>query len=160
MLSRSSSWNDQSQQCVNICKQLLAYPQDASFWHWIVMGRGMKNGSIFVILIREISGFIPARIQNLLSKMGGLNRSCVFDGISKEVLHFESVPYSHVVNVDLYAQQLQCIYNTLKTHYPALVNWRHTLLQNDNDPANTANMTKCKLEKLEVLLQLFFFFFF
>lgn len=62
----------------------------------------------------------------------------------------ELVPDCHAMNTDLYAQQLQWVYDTLKACYLALVNQRHTLLQVDNAPAHTTNLTKHKLMEQEV----------
>lgn len=44
---------------------------------------GMKNGSIFVILIKEIRDFVSARLQDISNKGSFSKRSCLFGGISR-----------------------------------------------------------------------------
>lgn len=58
------------------------------------------------------------------------------------LLHFELI-----VNVDLYAQQLQRVYDALKASYPALFNEKHTLLHHDIAPAHPVNRTELKFEE-------------
>lgn len=58
------------------------------------------------------------------------------------LLHFELI-----VNVDLYAQQLQRVYDALKASYPALFNERPTLLQRDIASAHTVNVIELKFEE-------------
>lgn len=72
------------------------------------------------------------------------------------VLYFELVSDDHAVNVDLYAQQLQRVYNALKVCYPTLANERCILLQHENTPTHTVNVIKYKLQEvkgMEVLIQ-------
>lgn len=105
----------------------------------------MKCESIIVTLIKEISGLILAKIQNLPCS---LNRRlfCVWCNF-EWVLHFELTPDDY--NVNIYAQQLQQEYDAFKAHYLTLVNWKCTLLQHDNAPVQTANVTKHRPEELE-----------
>lgn len=65
------------------------------------------------------------------------------------VLHLELTPDGYNVNADIYAQQLQQEYDAFKAHYLTLVNWKCALLQHDNVPAQTANVTKHRPEELE-----------
>lgn len=60
----------------------------------------------------------------------------------EEVLHFEFVSDGHAVNIDLYAQQMQQVYDTLKAHYLALGNQRHALLQYDKCPSTHCDQVK------------------
>lgn len=108
--------NDQAHLRVNIYK-LLANLQDDRFRRHIFTG--VKNGSIFVNLTKEISGFAPSRLQNLLSNNDGLNRSVWWNFLG--AFHFELVPRGHAVNSELYIQQLQRFYVLLWK--PATRNW-------------------------------------
>lgn len=120
--------NDQAQRRVNIRKYLLASPQDIRF------GRRLVTGDERRIYFRN-----PKRNHWLRSIHG--------------VLHFQLVLFDHTVNAALFAQQLQRVYDDLKARHPSLVNRRGALLQHNITPAHTANVTKHKLEGLEVLPQ-------
>ena len=65
------------------------------------------------------------------------------------VLHFELVPDGHAVDADLYTQQLDRVYAVLRDRYPALINRKHVLLQQDNAPAHRAKLTQQKIQELE-----------
>lgn len=110
-----------AQRSVKIWKQLLANYQYTRFWRRIVSG--MKNGSIFIML-KEISGFVPTRSQNLLSN------KVFWIGHVRLVDFWERVTLrgGHSVDVGHYAQQ-QREYDTLNAWYLAFVNKRHKLQQ-------------------------------
>ena len=65
------------------------------------------------------------------------------------ILHFELVPDGHAVDADLYSQQLDRVYATLRDRYPALVNRKHALLQQDNVPAHRAKLSQQKIKELD-----------
>lgn len=50
---------------------------------------------------------------------------------------FKFLQDGHAVNADIYAQQLQQVYDVLKAHYQAFVNWICTLLQHDDVSVDT-----------------------
>lgn len=65
----------------------------------------------------------------------------------EEVLHFQRASDGQSVKADLYAKQLQRVYNVLNVRYTAVANRICAFLQQDNAPAHT----KGKLEELEML---------
>jgi histone-lysine N-methyltransferase SETMAR len=44
------------------------------------------------------------------------------------VLHFEMVPEGRSVNADLYCQQLDRVYATIREKYPTMINQKRVLL--------------------------------
>ena len=58
------------------------------------------------------------------------------------VIHFELVPEGLAINADLYSQQLERMYAALGERYPALVNRKRVLLQQDNARPHTARSTQ------------------
>lgn len=66
--------NKQVPRHMTVCKELLKNLRDIWFWHSLCGDE--KHESIFIILIREFNGFVPAWFQNLLNKTS-LNRSHV-----------------------------------------------------------------------------------
>ena len=68
-----------------------------------------------------------------------------FDGI----LHFELVPNGRAISAELYCQQLEPVYEKLKQKYPALINQRRVLKQQDNAKQHTFRKTKNKFEELD-----------
>lgn len=64
--------------------------------------------------------------SELLPDKGGLYRRscCVIRGISIGWGNLNWFPHAHVVNADLYVQQLQRVHDTLKAFYPSFVKWR------------------------------------
>jgi histone-lysine N-methyltransferase SETMAR len=59
------------------------------------------------------------------------------------------MPDGHSTNVEVYSQQLEKMYTVLLEKYPALVNRKRVLLQQDNASPHTAKKTLQKLEELE-----------
>ena len=59
-----------------------------------------------------------------------------------DILNFELFPNGRSIDSNLYYQQLEPIHAVLKLEYPALVNRRRVLLQDDNAPAHTSRLTK------------------
>ncbi|XP_029644328.1 uncharacterized protein LOC115218577 [Octopus sinensis] len=111
-----------------------------------------ENGSNFKILIGEISDLSSARLQYLTKKKGWFELKAEFRGC----IALRFVPDIHAVNAYIWTQQQQQVYDALKACYLRLVNGRCALLQHENVPADTANVTKCKLlefKKLEVMPQ-------
>lgn len=65
------------------------------------------------------------------------------------VVHFELIPSGRAVNVDLYCEQLDRVYDVLNQKYPALIQRKRALLQQDNAPAHRAEKTQEKLAELD-----------
>ena len=53
-------------------------------------------------------------------------------------MHWKLVPDGHVIDGNLYKEQLQRVYDDLKVKYPSRVNRGQALLQHDNAPAHTS----------------------
>jgi histone-lysine N-methyltransferase SETMAR len=65
------------------------------------------------------------------------------------LIYYELVPYGSMINAEVYSQQLEKIYMVLLEKYPALVNQKHILLQQDNARPHTVKKTLQKIEELE-----------
>jgi hypothetical protein len=61
------------------------------------------------------------------------------------------VPGGHTINVKVYSQQLEKMYTVLLEKYPALMNRKLVLLQQDNACPHMAKKTLQKIEELEVI---------
>jgi histone-lysine N-methyltransferase SETMAR len=59
------------------------------------------------------------------------------------------VPDGRTINVKVYSQQLEKMYTVLLEQYPALVNRKHVLLQQDNTYPHMAKKTLQKIKELE-----------
>jgi histone-lysine N-methyltransferase SETMAR len=59
------------------------------------------------------------------------------------------VPDGRTINAEVYSQQLEKMYTVLPENYPALVNRKRVLLQQDNASSHTAKETLQKIEELE-----------
>ena len=65
------------------------------------------------------------------------------------MVHFELVPNGRAVSAELYCQQLEQVYEKLKQKYPALINQKRVLMQQDNAKPHTSRKTKDKFEELD-----------
>jgi hypothetical protein len=65
------------------------------------------------------------------------------------LIYYELVPEGVTINVEVYSQQLEKMYTVLLEKYPALVNRKCMLLQQDNARPHTAKKTLQKIEELE-----------
>ena len=68
------------------------------------------------------------------------------------IIHFELLENGNTVNAKLYCEQLERMYAALEDRYPALVNRKKVLLQQDNAKPHTAAVTRKKCEELELEL--------
>ena len=68
-----------------------------------------------------------------------------FEGI----IHFELVPNNRAIDAELYSAQLDRMHTALAQKYPALVNRKRVILQQDNASPHTARRTKEKIRELE-----------
>lgn len=73
---------------------------------------------------------------------------CVFWNY-EGVIHHEFVPHGTTINSDLYCIQLDRVYAKLSQLYPALVNRKGVLLQQDNARPHTSRQTKEKFKNLD-----------
>jgi histone-lysine N-methyltransferase SETMAR len=142
----------QANKRVEVCRQLLENPLDDRFWKRIV-----TSDEKWVYLVNhnrdkrwvqkgQETPSVPKH-----NRFGKKVMICVwwnFEG----VVHFELVPNGRAINAELYCQQLDRVYNKLKEKYPALINRKRALIQQDNAKPHTAKKTKFKeLEGVEVL---------
>lgn len=67
------------------------------------------------------------------------------------VIHFELVPNGRTIDSDMYCAQLDRMYAALSQKYPALVNRKRVLLQQDNAKPHTARRTKEKIQELDAI---------
>ena len=65
------------------------------------------------------------------------------------VVHFELVQNGQAINAELYCQQLDRVYEKLKEKYPALINRKRALLQQDNAKPHTAKKTTGRFQELD-----------
>lgn len=65
------------------------------------------------------------------------------------VIHFEVVPNNRSIDSELYSAQLDRMHTALAQKYPALVNRKRVLLQQDNAAPHTSKRTKEKLQELD-----------
>jgi histone-lysine N-methyltransferase SETMAR len=67
----------------------------------------------------------------------------------KGLIYYELVPDGRMINADVYSQQLEKMYAVLLEKYPALVNRKSVLLQQDKARPHTVKKTLQKIEELE-----------
>lgn len=139
----------QANRRVEICRQLLSNPLNDRFWKRIV-----TSDEKWVYLVQhnrdkrwvqkgQETPSIPKH-----DRFGKKVMLCVwwnFDGI----VHFELVPNGRAISAELYCQQLERVYEKLKQKYPALINRKRALMQQDNAKPHTARKTKDKFEELD-----------
>jgi histone-lysine N-methyltransferase SETMAR len=65
------------------------------------------------------------------------------------LIYYDIVPAGRTINAEVYSQQLEKMYTVLLETYPALVNRKRVLLQQDNARPHTAKKTLHKIEELE-----------
>jgi histone-lysine N-methyltransferase SETMAR len=63
--------------------------------------------------------------------------------------YYELVPNDRTINAEVYSQQLEKMYTVLLEKYPALVNRKRVVLQQDNALPHTAKKSLQKIEELE-----------
>jgi hypothetical protein len=67
----------------------------------------------------------------------------------ESLIYYELVPEDRKNNAEVYSQQLENMYTVLLQKYPALVNRKRVLLQQDNARPHTAKKTLQKIKDLE-----------
>ena len=66
------------------------------------------------------------------------------------MFHFELVPYCRSIDSNFYSQPFEPMDDALKLKYPALVNRRRVILQQDNATAHTSHLTKNKIQEVKI----------
>lgn len=139
----------QAQRRVEACIQLRTNPNDERFLKRIVTGD--EKWVYYRNPDMRKQWLDPGQPANPVVKQKSFERKvmlCVwwnFEG----VVHFELVPEGLAINAELYSQQLERMYAALGERYPALVNRKRVLLQQDNARPHTAHITQEKIEELE-----------
>lgn len=73
---------------------------------------------------------------------------CVFWNYER-IIHFELIPDGRTITSELYCEQLERMYQALVMFYPALVNRKRALLQQDNARPHTSAITQEKIKFLD-----------
>lgn len=141
--------NIEAQRRVDICRELLNNPRDSRFWKKIITGDEKW------IFFRNSSGgkqwVQPGKPTQQVVRTNRFEKKvmlCVWWNYEGPV-HWELVPDGTAVDGNLYAAQLQRVYEALSTRYPALVNRGRAILQHDNAPAHTSRTVKQKIMELQ-----------
>lgn len=138
----------QAQRRVDACQQLLTNPWDDRFIRRIVTCD--EKWVYFSNPDKENQWLDPGQMAEPVPRRDRFSRKtmlCVwwnFEGI----IHFELVPNGRAINADLYSEQLDRMHAALVLRYPALVNRKRVILQQDNASPHTANTTKEKIREL------------
>ena len=139
----------QAQRRVEACIQLRTNPNDERFLKRIVTCD--EKWVYYRNPDTRKQWLDPGQPANPVVKQKSFDRKvmlCVwwnFEG----VIHFELVREGLAINAELYSQQLERMYAVLGERYPALVNRKRVLLQQDNARPHTAHITQEKIEELE-----------
>jgi histone-lysine N-methyltransferase SETMAR len=140
---------EQARRRVKFCHKLLQLPKDRRFIKRIVTCDEKWN----YINNRDLQkkwldkGQLPVPV----AKREGFEEKvllCVwwnYEGL----IYYELVPDGRTINAEVYSQQLEKMYTVLLEKYPALVNRKRVLLQQDNARPHTAKKILKKLEELE-----------
>jgi [histone H3]-lysine36 N-dimethyltransferase SETMAR len=137
----------QRQQRVDICRQLLQRHQQDNFLHRIVTcdetwvlydNRHAENQWLPVGQIAQ------ATPKCLWPKK---QMACVWWGVSG-IIHWELLPNNTTVNAEVYAEQLQRVYNKLRRPPFTTLSRRGIILQQDGAPPHRAQTTREKIEEL------------
>jgi histone-lysine N-methyltransferase SETMAR len=111
----------------------------------------MKNGIILTIWTYKSNGLIKDNCQWRSQRESASEKKvllCVW-GNYEGLIYYELVPDGRTINAKVYSQQLEKMYTVLFELYPALVNRKRVLLQQDNARPDTAKKTLQKIEELE-----------
>lgn len=134
---------------LNVCKDLLQNPQDMRFFRRIITCDEkiiyLRNPNTSKQWLSKGQSSLPVVKRGRFDKKVMLCVWWNYEGI----IHFEVVPGSQMINAEYYTHQLERMYEKLKQKYPALVNRKRALLQQDNAKPHTAFITKKKLEELD-----------
>lgn len=139
----------QAERRLSICRQLLNNPNDERFIRRIVTCD--EKWIYFYNPNRRYQWLEPGQKPKAVPKQDRFGKKimlCVwwnFEGI----IHFEVLPEGQTITAELYSAQLDRMYQQLAIKYPALVNRKRVLLQQDNARPHTARVTQNKITQLE-----------
>ena len=142
---------NQRQTRVDTCRKLLENPRDDRFIQRIVTCD--EKWVYFINPDKQNQWLNPGQMAEPVANRERFSRKtllCVwwnFEGI----IHHELVPNSRTIDADLYCAQLDRMYAELSRKYPALVNRKRVLLQQDNARPHTARKTKEKIKELDAI---------
>lgn len=140
---------EQAEKRVKICEQLLLYPNDERFMKTIVCCDEkwvyFRNPDLRNQWLSPGEPPIPVAKRNRFEHKVLL---CVWWNYEGPI-HFELVPNGRAVTAQLYIEQLQRMYEILATKYPALINRKRAVLQQDNARPHVARQTINKITELE-----------
>ena len=139
----------QAQRRVDTCRQLLENPMDERWIKRVVTCD--EKWVYFSNPDKENQWLEPGQMAEPVPKRDHLSRKamlCVwwnFEGI----IHFKLVLNNRSIDAELYSAQLDRMHTALAQKYPALVNRKRVILQQDNASPHTARRTKEKIRELE-----------
>ena len=140
---------DQAERRVNICRQLLSNPNDERFIKRIVTSD--EKWIFFRNPDMRNQWLNPGQLPRPVAQHGRFEHKvllCVWWNYEGPI-HFELVSDGRGITAQLYSEQLERMYEVLKCKYPALVNRKRVLLQQDNAPPHVARTTKDKITELK-----------
>lgn len=139
----------QAETRIDVCRKLLERGPDDRFFKQIV-----TSDEKWIFLVN------PNRKTQRVPRDKPAQPTCKHDPFGRKVmisvwwnfegiLHFEFIQAGRSVDAKLYCEQLDRVYEELRRRYPALINRKGVLMQQDNAPAHRAKLTQSKLEELE-----------
>lgn len=138
----------QSGKRLEICENLLKNPSDMRFYRKIVTCDEIwvywRNPNTHKQWLDRGQTALPVAARGQYEKKSML---CVFWNF-EGVIHHEFVPDGCSMNSELYCEQLERLYAKLSERYPALINRKGVLFQQDNARPHTSRRTKEKFTEL------------
>jgi transposase len=136
-------WTEiQARNHVTTCRKLLENPRDDRFIRRIAICD--EQGIYFNNPDKQNQWLDPGQVAKPVAKRDRFSRKallCVWWNFEGPI-YFELVPNGRTIDASLYCAQLDQMYAELSRKYPALVNRKRVVLQQDNPKPHTAN-TSC-----------------
>jgi histone-lysine N-methyltransferase SETMAR len=140
---------EQAQRLVEFCRKLIQLPKDHCFIKriltcdekWINLNNPDLQKQWLDKGQRPVSVAKGERFEKKVLLCVWWN----YEGL----IYYKLVPDARMINAEVYSQQLEKMYTVLLEKYPALVNRKRVLLQQDNARLHTAKKTLQKIEELE-----------
>lgn len=139
----------QAKRRVDTCRKLLQNPKDDRWFKQLVTGD--EKWVYFSNPDKGNQWLDHDQLAEVISKRDRFSKKamlCVwwnYEGI----IYFEVLPNNISVNAELYSTQLERMHAALSLKYPALVNRKRVILQQDNATAHTSTTTRKKIQELE-----------
>jgi [histone H3]-lysine36 N-dimethyltransferase SETMAR len=134
---------------VELCCELLMNPLDDRFWKRIIT---CDEKWIFLVNHNRTKQWVKRGQQTQpivrQDRFGKKVMLCVWWNY-EGVIHFELIPDGQAINAELYSEQLHRVYNVVQEKYPALINRKRALLQQDNAPAHRSRLTQQTIAQLD-----------